>query len=83
MAEFKEMAKAISLNMTKQGVIELLGELEPDVDHLNLSGKVLIVAKKKHHIGPFKDKQQLIKALQKTTGEELVEKAKQERKRYG
>ena len=79
-AELKEMAKAkgISLNMTKQDVIELLDELEPGVDHSGLKGKALIAAKKKHHIGPLKNKQQLIKALQKAAGEELAEKAKQE-----
>jgi SPP1 gp7 family putative phage head morphogenesis protein len=78
--ELKEMAKAkgISLNMTKQDVIDLLDELEPGVDHSNLSGKALIAAKKKHHIGPLKNKQQLIEALQKAAGEELAEKAKQE-----
>ena len=72
--ELKEMAKAngISLNMTKQDVIDLLDELEPGVDHSNLSGKALIAAKKKHHIGPLKNKQQLIKALQKSAGEELA-----------
>jgi len=47
------------------------------VDHSNLSGKALIAAKKKHHIGPLKNRQQLIKALQKAGGEELAEKAKQ------
>jgi len=78
--ELKEMAKAkgISLNMTKQDVIDLLDELEPGVDHSGLKGKALIAAKKKHHIGPLKNKQQLIKALQKAAGEELAEKAKQE-----
>ncbi|MFQ5574245.1 MAG: phage minor head protein [Terriglobia bacterium] len=84
-AELKEMAKAkgISLNMTKQDVIDLLDELEPGVDHSGLKGKALIAAKKKHHIGPLKNKQQLIKALQKAAGEELAEKANQERKRNG
>jgi len=47
------------------------------VDHSNLSGKALIAAKKKHHIGPLKNRQQFIKALQKAGGEELAEKAKQ------
>ena len=59
--ELKEMAKSkgVSLNMTKQDVIVLLDELEPDVDHAALKGKLLIEAKKKHHIGPLKNKQQL------------------------
>jgi len=57
----------------------LLDELEPGVDHSGLKGKALIAAKKKHHIGPLKNKQQLIKALQKAAGEELAEKAKQRR----
>jgi len=48
------------------------------VDHSGLKGKALIAAKKKHHIGPLKNKQQLIKALQKAADEELAEKAKQE-----
>jgi hypothetical protein len=69
--------------MTKQDVIDLLDELEPGVDHSGLKGKALIAAKKKHHIGPLKNKQQLIKALQKAAGEELAEKAKQEVKRIG
>gem|GEM_PF-6231961 len=40
------------------------------MDHSGLKGKALIAAKKKHHIGPLKNKQQLIKALQKAAGEE-------------
>ena len=77
--ELKEMAKAkgISLNLTKQDVIALLDELEPGVDH-SLKGKLLIEAKKKHHIGPLKNKQQLIQAIEKAAGEELAEQAKQE-----
>ncbi len=70
-------AKGISLNITKQGVIDLPDELEPGLDHSALKGKALIAAKKKHHIGPLKNKQQLIKALQKSAGEELAGKAKQ------
>jgi hypothetical protein len=79
-AELKEIAKTkgVSLNMTKQDVIDLLDELEPGVDHTGLKGKALIAAKKKHHIGPLKNKQQLIEALQKAAGEEMAEKAKQE-----
>ena len=78
--ELKEMAKAkgISLNLTKQDVIALLDELEPGVDHSGLKGKLLIEAKKKHHIGPLKNKQQLIQAIKKAAGEELAKQAKQE-----
>ena len=78
--ELKEMAKAkgVSLNLTKQDVIALLDELEPGVDHSGLKGKLLIEAKKKHHIGPLKNKQQLIQAIEKAAGEELAEQAKQE-----
>ena len=57
-------AKGISLNMIKQDVIDLLDELEPGVDHSVLKGKTLIKAKKKHHIGPLKNKQQLINAIE-------------------
>jgi SPP1 gp7 family putative phage head morphogenesis protein len=79
-AELKEMAKTkgVSLNMTKQDVIDLLDDLEPGIDHSGLKGQTLIAAKKKHHIGPLKNKQQLINALQKAAGEEMTEKAKQE-----
>ena len=78
--ELKEMAKSkgVSLNMTKQDVIELLDELEPGVDHSGLQGESLIAAKKKHHIGPLKNKDQLIKALEKKAGEDLAEVAKKE-----
>lgn len=49
--ELQEMAKAkgVSLNMTKQDVIDLLDEVEPGVDHKALQGATLIDAKKKHH----------------------------------
>ena len=33
------------------------------IDRSGLKGKLLIEAKKKHHIGPLKNKQQLIQAL--------------------
>jgi len=51
--ELKETAKAksVSCNMTRQGVIDLLDELGPGVDHSGLKGKALITAKK-HRIGP-------------------------------
>ena len=64
--ELQGMAKTkgVSLNMTKQDVIDLLDELEPGVDHAGLKGASLIDAKKKHHIGPLKNKQQLVKALE-------------------
>jgi len=48
---------------------KLLDELEPGVDRSGLKGKALMSAKKKHHIGPLKNKQHLINALQKTTGD--------------
>ena len=78
--ELQEAAKAkgVSLNMTKKDVIDFLDELEPGVDHTGLQGASLIEAKKKHHIGPLKNKQQLVKALEKAAGEELAEKAKKE-----
>ena len=78
--ELKEMAKTkgVSLNLTKQDVIALLDELEPGIDHSGLKGKLLIEAKKKHHIGPLKNKQQLIQALEKAAGEELAEQAGQD-----
>jgi len=53
----------VSIARPKADCIKLLDELEPGVDHSNLSGKALIAAKKKHHIGPLKNKQQRIKAL--------------------
>ena len=75
--ELKQMAKSkgISLNLTKQDVIALLDELEQGVDHSGLKGKLLIEAKKKHHIGPLKNKKQLIQAIEKAVGEELAEQA--------
>jgi hypothetical protein len=51
---------------------------QPGADHAGLKGGSLIDAKKKHHIGPLKNKQQLVKALEKSAGEELAEKAKKE-----
>jgi len=58
-AELKEMAKAKGIfpKQTRQDVIELLDELEPGVDHSGLKGKALIAAKKKHHIGPLKNRE--------------------------
>jgi len=78
--ELQEMAKSkgISLNMTKQDVIELLDQIEPGVDHGGLSGDSLIAAKQKLGVGVLKNKQELIHALEKAAGQELAEKAKQE-----
>lgn len=81
MAELQEMAKAksVSLKMTKQVVIEFLDELEPGADHAGLKGGSLIDAKKKHHIGRLKNKQQFVMALGKSAGEEVTEKVKKVR----
>lgn len=72
--ELQEMAKGISLNMANQGVIDLLDELEPGVDHKVLQNATLIDAKKKDDIGPLKNKEQLVKALEKAAGEWPAEK---------
>ena len=64
--------------MTKQDMIDLLDKLEPEINHSNLKGKSLIEAKKKHHIGPRKNKQQLINAIEKATKEEASQKVKRE-----
>jgi len=78
--ELKEMARAkgVSIYMTKQDVIDLLNKLEPNVDHSELKGKSLIEAKNRYHIGTFKNKQQLIKAIEKAAIEEAAEKVKRE-----
>jgi len=78
--ELQEMAKGkgISLNMTKQDVIDLLDQMEPGIDHSGLSGDSLIAAKQKLGVGVLKNKQQLVHALEKAAGQELAEKAKQE-----
>ncbi|HUT54386.1 MAG TPA: minor capsid protein [bacterium] len=78
--DLKDIAKdkGVSLNMTKQDVIELLDEIEPGVDHSGLQGQDLIAAKEKHSIGPLKNKQQLVKAIEKSAGQDLAEKTKQE-----
>ena len=80
LTDLKEMAvqKGISLNMNKQDVTQLLDVLEPGVNHQNLSGQALKEAKKKFHIGPLKNKTQLIAALEKVAGQELAEQAKQQ-----
>lgn len=79
-SQLKEMAKTegISLNMTKQDTIELLDKIEPGVDHIGLSGKDLVAAKKKHGIGVLKNKQQLVEALQKKAGQQMAQKVQQE-----
>ncbi len=78
--DLQEMAKSkgISLNMTKQDVIDLLDQLESGVDHSGLSGQSLIAAKQKLGVGVLKNKQQLVHALEKAAGHDLAEKAKQE-----
>lgn len=48
------------------------------VTKIGMCEDCLLAAKKKHHIGPLKNKQQLIDALQKAAGEEMAEKAKKE-----
>jgi len=70
--------KGLSLNMTKADVIALLDQLEPGVDHSGLSGQALITAKKQFHIGPLKNKAQLIKALQQVAGKEMAQQAIQD-----
>jgi len=70
-------SKGISLNMTKQDVIELLDQIEPGVDHGGLSGNSLIAAKQKLGVDVLKNKQQLVHTLEKAAGQELAEKAKQ------
>ena len=79
-AQLKELAQqqGVSLNMNKQDVIDLLNQLEPGIDHSGLSGAALSDAKKKFHIGPLKNKQQLAKALEKAAGQQLAESAKQQ-----
>jgi hypothetical protein len=64
--------------MTKKDVINQLDRLEPELDHSELSGQSLIEARRRYHIGVFKNKQQLIKAIEKATKEEATEKVKRE-----
>ena len=80
LADLKEMAvqKGISLNMNKQDVTQLLDQLEPGVNHSGLSGQALKDAKKQFHIGPLKNKAQLILAIEKAAGQELAEQAKEQ-----
>jgi len=78
--KLREMArsKGVSIYMTKQDVIDLLDRLEPGAGHSELSGRSLVEAKKRHHIGVFKNKQQLVKAIEKAAREEAVEKVRRE-----
>lgn len=80
MVQLKDMAKqhGVSLNLTKSEVIEMLDALEPGVDHSGLAGKALIAAKQKHGIPPLKNKDQLVKALEKSAGQQMAEQAKQQ-----
>ena len=79
-AQLKDLAQqqGVSLNMNKQDVVDLLDQLEPGVDHTVLSGAALSEAKKKFHIGPLKNKQQLVKALEKSAGQQMAETVKQQ-----
>jgi len=59
-----ELADRLGVSaFVKDLILQLEDQVEPGVDHSGLKGKALIAAKKKHHIGPLKNKQQLIKAL--------------------
>lgn len=80
MVQLKDMAKeqGISLNLTKSEVIEMLDGLEPGVDHSGIAGKALLAAKQKHGIPPLKNKEQLVKALEKSAGTQMAEQAKQQ-----
>jgi len=71
-------SKGVSIYMIRQDVIDLLDKLEPGVDHSGLKGKSLIEAKNSYHIGAFKNKQLLIKAIEKAAREEAAEKVKRE-----
>lgn len=79
-SDLQEMAKTqgVSLHMTKQDVIDALDEIEPGVDHTALSGQSLADAKQKAGIGALKNKKQLVNALEKSAGDALAEKAKQD-----
>ncbi len=80
MVQLKDMAKqhGVSLNLTKSEVIDMLDGLEPGVDHSGLGGKSLIAAKQKHGIPPLKNKEQLVKALEKSAGQQMAEQSKQQ-----
>lgn len=80
MVQLKDMAKqhGVSLNLTKSEVIDMLDGLEPGVDHSGLAGKALIAAKQKHGIPPLKNKEQLVKALEKSAGQQMAEQVKKQ-----
>ncbi|MHB1001458.1 MAG: phage head morphogenesis protein [Armatimonadota bacterium] len=79
MVQLKDMAKdqGISFNLTKSEVIDMLDVLEPGIDHSNIAGKALIAAKQKYNIPPLKNKEQMVKALEKSAGAQMAEVAKQ------
>lgn len=78
--ELQEVArtKGISIYMTKKDVIDLLDKLEPEVDHSGLKGKSLLEARNKYHIPTTKNKQQLIRAIEKIAYERLKEKIRRD-----
>ncbi len=80
MDQLKDMTKqhGVSLNLTKSEVIDMLDGLEPGVDHSGLAGKALIAAKQTHGIPPLKNKEQLVKALEKAAGKQMADQAKQQ-----
>ncbi|MCE5322394.1 minor capsid protein [bacterium] len=80
MVQLKDIAKqhGVSLNLTKSEVIDMLDGLEPGVNHSGIAGKALIAAKQKHGIPPLKNKEQLVKALEKSAGQQMAEQAKQQ-----
>jgi len=79
-SKLKELAqeKGISLNLTKQEVIDILDVLEPGVDHSGLSGQALIEAKTKFNLPILKTKEHLVKALEKNFKEEIGKKVTKE-----
>lgn len=79
-SKLKELAqeKGISLNLTKQEVIDILDVLEPGVNHSMLSGQALIEAKTKYNLPILKTKEHLVKALEKNFKEELGKKVTKE-----
>ena len=78
--ELQDLAKqkGVSLNMTKQDIVEALDKIEPGVDHAHLSGEALKKAKLSHTIPSIKNKQHLIDALNKQAGQEAAEQAKKQ-----
>ena len=74
----KAFNEGISVHMTKQDIVEHLDLIEPGVDHSLLSGPSLAAAKQKHGIGALKNKQQLVKALNKQAGQQAAEQVKKD-----